>query len=173
MTWSAASIGRLMHGIAVVAFPVAVLTSVVRGRPSLGLEYCLDAGLMASVAVLIALAPVAVRRGRARPLVLGFVTAGCAAAAAYIGLCASFPDVMARPLVYYINEIEPRFMDADTLELYSVSLVVRGLIMGVPQGVLALCGGLLAQWIVRRKLGEGAARSGRALRVGRDRFDAA
>jgi hypothetical protein len=141
-----------MHGVAVVALPIAILASVLNHRPLLGLGYCLDMGLVASATALVALSPSAALRGRPRPFTFGFVIAGWAAAIAYVGCCASFPDVMVRPALYYLNEIEPRFMDADTLTLYSVSLVVQGLIMTIPQFIFALSGGLLAKLAARRRL---------------------
>ena len=150
------SIARLMHWVAIVAFPVAVLASVVNDRSILGLDYCLDTGLMASVAVLIALSPATVPRGRSRPFALGFVVAGWAAVIAYVVSCVLFPDVVALPVLYYINEIEPRFMDADTLALYSLSLVIRGLIMAAPQFLIALSGGLLVKLAARRRLSGGS-----------------
>ena len=113
------SISRLMHAVAVVAFPVGVLASVVNNRPILGLGYCLDMGLMPSVPVLLALSPCAVLRGRSRPFLGGFVASGWAAVCLYVASCAAFPDVMARPVLFYVNEVEPRFMEADTLTLYN------------------------------------------------------
>jgi hypothetical protein len=152
-----ASIARQMHGVAIVAFPIAALASVVNGRPILGLDYCLDTGLMASVAVLIALSPAAVIRGRSRPFALGFVAAGWTAVIAYVGSCALFPDVVALPVLYYINRIEPRLMDADSLASYSAGLVVRGLIVAAPRFILGLSGGLLAKLVARRRASGGSA----------------
>ena len=54
---------------------------------------------------------------------------GWVAVIAYVSSCRMFPNSMATPVLYYINEIEHRLMDADTLVLYSVSLLARGIIM--------------------------------------------
>lgn len=143
------SIARLMHGVAVVAFPAAILAGTIHGRPILGLGYGLDCGLMASVPVLVALSPATARRGRDRPFVLGLVAAGWAAVVGYVALCMLGPEVVMRPIRYYLNEIEPRFLDADTLPLYALSLTIVGLILATPQFLVALAGGLLARRVVR------------------------
>ncbi len=145
------SISGMMLGIAILAFPIGVLASVLNGRPLLGLDYCLDTGLIPSVTALIALTPTAIKQRRSRSFNAGFVAAGWMAVIAYAWACRTFPDIMATPVVYYINEIEPRFMDADTIELYSVSLLVRGIIMAVPQLLVALAGGLLMRLATRTK----------------------
>ena len=73
------------------------------------------------------------------------MAAGWAAAIADVSSCQMFPIGMATPVVYYLNEIEPRFMDADALVFYSVSLLARGIVMAVPQLLIAVAGGLLAR----------------------------
>jgi hypothetical protein len=143
------SIARLMLVIAILAFPCGVLGSVLNGRPMFGLDFCLDTGLIPSVTILIGLSPTAVRRGRSQPFIAGFVAAGWLAVMVYIGCCRMFPTTIAAPALYYINEIEPRFMNADTFELYSVSLLARGTIMAVPQVLIALAGGWLASLAAR------------------------
>jgi hypothetical protein len=151
-----ASIAGMMFGIAILALPCGVLASVLNDRPMLGLDYCLDTGLIPSVTILIGLSPIAILRGRSRPFIAGFVAAGWAAVIAYVSSCRMFPITMATPVLYYINEIEPRFMDADTLVPYSISLLARGIIMAVPQLLIALAGGVLARLAAPRKLGDGA-----------------
>lgn len=143
------SIARLMLVIAIVAFPCGVLGSVLNDRPIFGLDFCLDTGMIPSVTILIGLSPTVVTHGRSRPFIAGFVAAGWSAVMVYIGCCRMFPAAMAAPVLYYINEIEPRFMNADRFELYSVSLLARGTITAVPQLLIALAGGLLATVAVR------------------------
>ncbi len=143
-----------MHAVAVAAIPIGILASVLNDRPVLGLPFCLDTGLMLTLAVLFAFTPHAVTRGHSRPFVAGFVAAFWAAAIAYVACCALFPDVVSHPVVYYVNEIEPRLFDADTLLFYSISLTARGVIMAVPQLLIALAGGFVATLVARRKAGE-------------------
>ncbi len=49
-----ASIAGMIFGIAIVAVPCGLLASVLNGRPMLGLDGCLDTGLIPSVTMLIA-----------------------------------------------------------------------------------------------------------------------
>jgi hypothetical protein len=143
------SIARLMLVIAILAFSCGALGSVLNGRPMFGLDLCLHTGLIPSVTILIGLSPTAVRRRRSRPFIAGFVAAGWSAVMVYIGCCRMFPTAMAVPVLYYVNEIEPRLMNADTFELYSVSLLARGTIMAVPQLIIAFAGGSLARVAAR------------------------
>jgi hypothetical protein len=110
---------------------------------------------MTSVAALFAVSPIAVLRGQSRPFIAGFVAAGWAAVIVYVATCALIPDLMALPVLHYINEIEPRFMDADTLAIYSVSLIVRGAVMAAPQLLIALAGGCLAKLNAQSRLSKG------------------
>lgn len=72
------------------------------------------------------------------------------AVVAYASACRTFPEIMTIPTLYYINEIEPRLM-ADTVVLYSVSLLARGIIMAIPQLLVASAGGLLIRLATRTK----------------------
>jgi hypothetical protein len=145
----------MMVSTAILAFPCGVLASVLNHRPILGLDYCLDTGVIPSATILIGLSPVAFQRARSEPFSAGFVGTGWVAVIVYVLSCRMFPAAMSIPVVYYTNQIEPHFMDADTLVLYSVSLLVRGFIMAVPQLLIALAGGLVARFVARRKLRNG------------------
>ena len=145
------SISGIMLGIAILAFPIGVLASVLNNRPLLGLPYSLDTGLIPSVTALIAMTPIAIKQRRSRSFIAGFVAAGWMAVIAYAFGCRTFPDIMATPILFYINEIEPRLMDADTVVPYSVSLLARGIIMDIPQLLIALAGGLLMRLAARTK----------------------
>jgi hypothetical protein len=147
------SIAWLMIGTAAIAFPCAVVGSVVRNRPIFGLEYCLDTGLAATVPVLVVYFFAFVRR---RPLIrffdVGFLASGWGAVCAYGILCWRTPERMAAPILYYINEIEPRFLNCDLVECDILSLVIRGLILAVPQLGIARVGGMVAERVaVHRK----------------------
>ena len=131
--------------VAVIALHCAVLLG---RRPLFGLDDCLDTGLLPVTTAVVCAAPR--RRGRG-PFARGFLAAGVCAAAAYVGVCRTWPDFVAAPSLYYVNEVEPRFMDADTLPLYTLSLWVRGLITGLPLCLVALAGGLLARHAARRR----------------------
>jgi hypothetical protein len=145
-------IAWLMFGVLIVAVQCAILSSVLLDRPLLGFEYCLDMGLLPTATVLgIALIGMILNPNTRRPFVLGFVASGCLAVLGYILCCRAMPDVVAVPVLYYINEVEPRFMEADTLGSYSLSLIIRGLILSSPQLLIALTGGLLARIAFTRR----------------------
>ena len=140
------SVAALMTGVVIVAVPCAILSSVLRDRPLLGLEYCLDMGFPPmAIALSIPLVGMIRSPDNRRPFVVGFVTFGGLAVLGYIACCRAVPDIVAMPMLYYVNELEPRFMEADTLGSYSLSLIVRGLILASPQLLIALAGGLLAR----------------------------
>jgi hypothetical protein len=149
--WLHGSISGIMFCIAIVAFPIGVLASVLNNRPLLGLQYCLDTGLIPSITTLIALMPIALEQRQFQSFIAGFVAAGWMAVVAYACACTIAPGVMASPIIFYINEIEPLFMDSETVVMYSVSLLARGFIMAIPQLLVAVAGGLLTGSFTRRK----------------------
>jgi hypothetical protein len=147
------SIAGLMLGIAVAAFPIAVLASVLGGRAMLGLGGVLEMGLQVSVTALgIGVARIVLRRGRCGPFAVGFQAAGWTAVIAYVAGCLLFPEFMSTPYIFYVNEIEPSIMDADYWEVYALSLVLRGLIWGIPLVLVALGGGGLAALVAPRTI---------------------
>src|SRR5262249_54444562 len=88
------SIARLMLGVAVAAFPPAVVGSVMADRPMLGLADCLDMGVLPGVMVLmIGLSRIILRR-RCGRFAVGFQAAGLAAVVAYVACCRLFPEFM-------------------------------------------------------------------------------
>jgi hypothetical protein len=147
------SIAGLMLGIAIAAFPIALFASVLADRPMLGLGGVLELGLQLSVTALaIGLARIVLRRGRCGPFAVGFQAAGWAAVVVYIACCRMFPESMNAPYVYYVNDIEPYIMDADYFEIYAFSLVLGGLIWGIPQLLVALAGGGVAALVAPRTI---------------------
>jgi hypothetical protein len=147
------SIAGLMLGIAIAAFPIALLATVLADRPMLGLGGTLDMGVQLSVTALaIGLARIVLRRSRCGPFAFGFQAAGWTAVITYLVCCRLFPESMSAPYVYYVNEIEPYIMDADYYETYALSLVLGGLIWGVPQLLIALTGGGLAALVAPRTI---------------------
>ncbi len=139
-------IAWLMIGIAAIAFPFAVVGSVIRNRPLFGLESCLDMGLLPTVPILVAYFLAVVRRcGTMCYLDIGFLVSGWVAVCAYVYLSWMVPERVAAPIVYYINEIEPQFMNCDLEECYILSLVIRSLILAAPQLLIAWVGGVVAE----------------------------
>jgi hypothetical protein len=150
MTRPRASIAGLMLGVAIAAFPLALLGSVLAGRPMLGLAYTLDMGVLPGVTALgIGLARIVLRRGRCGPFAAGFQVAGWSAVIAYVACCRLLPDFMNIPWVYYVNEIEPYILDADDFTIYALSLMIGGFLWGTPQLLFALGGGGLASLAAR------------------------
>jgi hypothetical protein len=136
------SLAGLLLAVAVVALHCAVLLG---NREVVGLPYCLDTGLLPVATALAVVLFAARRRGRPwSPFAVGFLASGTLAALGYVACCRAAPGLMGRPVIYYVNEIEPRFTDADTPGLYALSLWVRGLMMGLPLCLVALLGGLAA-----------------------------
>jgi hypothetical protein len=146
------SIGGLMLAVAIIAFPIALLGSVLAGRPMLGLG-TLDMGVAPSVTVLgIGLARIILRPGHRGPFTMGFQLSGWGAVIAYVACCRVFPEIMVTPYLYYINDVEPYILDTDYWEVYAVSLVLSGFIWGIPQLLVALAGGGLAALVAPRTI---------------------
>jgi hypothetical protein len=138
------SIAGLMLGVAIAAFPLALVGSVMADRPMLGLADCLDMGVLPGVMVLmIGLSRIILRR-RCGRFAVGFQAAGWAAVVAYVAGCRLFPEFMSEPYVYYLNDIEPYILNVDSTEQYALSFVLSGFIWGIPQLLVALAGGGLA-----------------------------
>jgi hypothetical protein len=137
MTLARVSIGRLMLAVAVIGFHLAVVCCE---RPILGLDG-LEVGLLPGVTVLAAV--MFWGRGRRSRYGRALVVFLIAALALYLALCLTVPDLVRQPVVFYINEVEPRLYDADLLLVYRLSLEIQGLILGFPQLLLALAGAAL------------------------------
>jgi hypothetical protein len=147
------SIAGLMLGIAIAAFPIALLASVLADRPMLGLEDCLDMGVLPSVTALgMGLGRIVLRRDRYRPFAVGFQVAGWAAVVAYVACCRLFPESMNAPNDYVANEIEPYIVVSDTFATSALPLVLIGFIWGIPQLLIALAGGGVAALVARRTI---------------------
>jgi hypothetical protein len=140
------SIGWLMLAVAVMGFHIAVVCA---DPPVLGLDN-LEVGLLPGVTVLaVGSLLTSGRRGeKSRPFARGFVASLTVAIFIYIACCLAIPDLMRRPIVYYINEIEPYLYDSDQVVVYRLSLEIQGLIVGLPQLLFALCGALITNIIV-------------------------
>jgi hypothetical protein len=156
------TIAWLMIGTATIAFPCAIVGSVMRNRPMFGLEYCLDMGLSTTIPVLaVYLCSVLGRRASIRPFDIGFLAFGWAAVVIFVVAAWAFPHVIATPIVYYINEIEPYFLECDLEECYVFSLLIRGAILAAPQLLVAFFGGLVVRAFAnRRAFGRSGGRAG-------------
>jgi hypothetical protein len=141
------SISRLMIAIAVIGFHLAVIW---RDRPIFGL-HGLELGLLPGVTVLA----VMLFSGRRRRGTVGhsFVASLSAVLFLYIVCCLTTPDLVKRPVIYYINQIEPHLYDADHMLVYRLSLEIRGLVLGVPPLLFALAGATLLSSRKARSVG--------------------
>jgi hypothetical protein len=138
-----------MLAVALIGFHLAVVCS---SAPAIGLDN-LEIGLLPSVTVLAIALPSTSgrRRERGRIFVRGFVASLAVAIGIYLVCCLTTPDLVRRPVVYYINEIEPGLYDADLAEVYRLSLEIQGLILGLPQLLFALAGGAVARGLARAR----------------------
>jgi len=136
-----------MLAVALIGFHLAVVCAY---RPPLGLDN-LEVGLLPGMTALaVMLFSTSGWRGkRSRPFVWGFVASLAVVTCTYIDCCLTTPELMRRPVVYYINEIEPSLYDADLSVVYRLSLEIQGLILGLPQLLLSLCVGAVAEVIAR------------------------
>jgi hypothetical protein len=146
-------IAWLMLGIAAIAFPCAIVGSILRNRPLFGLEHCLGMGLWPTIPVLaIYLFAMIRRRAMIRAFDIGFVAFGWAAVFVFVIDAWAFPAIMRYPIVFYINQIEPYFLDCDLQECYILSLFIQGAILAVPQLVTAVLGGLVVRRFVNQRV---------------------
>jgi hypothetical protein len=147
------SIAWVMLGVAIVAFDCSILGAILRGHTLLNPVCGLDMGLVPiGTALGLALGDMALRQGGGlRPFSVGFTAVGLVTALVYVTCCWVVPDLMAVPDDYYVNQVEPRFMNPDSLGPYLISLLIRGIILALLPLFLALAGGLLAHRFVRRR----------------------
>jgi hypothetical protein len=59
--------------------------------------------------------------------------------------------ICADPSVFDLDNIEPRLYDADHSVVYRLSLEIQGLIVGLPQLLVALGGGVITTAIARKR----------------------
>jgi hypothetical protein len=134
-----------MLAVALIGFHLAVVCA---SPLVFGLDG-LEVGLLPGVSVLaLTLLSTRGRRGeRSRIFVWGFVASLTVAIGVYIVCCLTMPDLVRWPIVYYINEIEPYLYDAELYLIYRLSLEIQGLIVGLPQLLFALVGGVATKAI--------------------------
>ncbi len=143
------SIGWLMLAVALIGFHLAVICAP---GSLFGLDN-LEVGLLPGVTALgLMLFAMIERPGeRRRDFLRGFVASLAVAISVYLVCCLTIPDLVRRPVVYYINEIEPYLYDADLAVVYRLSLEIQGLILGLPQLLFALAGGVVLQYMARTR----------------------
>jgi hypothetical protein len=140
------TIAWLLVAIAVIAFPMALLSVVMNDRPRIDRTGTLDMGLWLTIPVLTVYLFAAIRRrAMIRAFDFGFLAFGWAAAFVFVVTAWACPGFMHIPIVFYINEIEPYFLDCDLTECYILSLLIQGAIFAIPQLVVALLGGLVVR----------------------------
>jgi hypothetical protein len=138
------SISWLMLAVALLGFHLAIACA---DHSVFGLNG-LEVGLLPGVTVLtLKLFSSGRRKERSRPFAWGFVASLAVAICVYIVCCLTIPDLVRWPIVYYINEIEPYLYDADLVVVYQLSLEIQGLIVGLPQLLFALGGGVVTKAI--------------------------
>lgn len=145
------SLGWLMLAIALLGFHLAVLGP---SAPPFGLDN-LEPGLLPSVTVLaISLMYMSPRlRSGEQGLTFfsGFVASLAVTVCIYLVCCLTVPELVRQPVEYYINEIEPSLYAADLDAAYRLSLEIHGLVLGMPQLLVALAGGTMAVGIARAR----------------------
>ena len=145
------SLGWLMLAIALIGFHLAVVCSP---TPPLGLGN-LEVGLLPSVTVLaISLTDTSTsgRRGGQGPSFFkGFVASLAVAACISFVCCLATLELVRRPVVYYINEIGPSLHDTDLGVVYRIGLEVQGPVLGLPQLLVALPGGMTVPGLARAR----------------------
>jgi hypothetical protein len=135
-------IAWLMVAVALIGFHLAVICA---DTPLFGL-HGLEVGLLPGLTVLtITIFSMSGMRGRSRPFAWGFAGTLAFAMCAYIICCLTIPDLVRRPIAYYVNEIEPSLYDADLTVIYRLSWEIIGVIVGLPQLAFALIGGFLSR----------------------------
>jgi hypothetical protein len=123
--------------VALIGFHLATICP---GRPILGLDN-LEVGLLPGVTVLTVM--LGSGSGRRSRFGRAFVVFLVAALFLYTACCVIIPDLVRRPVVFYINEIEPGLYDADLALVYGLSLEIEGLVLAAPQLLFALAGAAL------------------------------
>ena len=135
-------IAWLMVAVAIIGFHLAIICP---DAPVFGL-HGLEVGLLPGLTVLtITIFSMSGTRGGPRPLAWGFAGTLAVAICLYVVCCLTVPDLVRRPISYYVNEIEPFLYDADLTVTYRLSWEIIGLIVGLPQLALALIGGFLSR----------------------------
>jgi hypothetical protein len=131
-----------MLAVALIGFHLAI---VCPERPAFGLDG-LEVGLLPGVTVLtVKLFLISRGRETIRPFARGFVTSLTVAIGIYLVCCLAIPEFVRWPVMYYINEIESYILDADFEMQYRLSLEIYGLILGLPQLLLALGGSVVTK----------------------------
>ena len=151
MTRPRLTVARLMFGVALACLILGILQqakavpSIVTGRgvTDLGLWPGLVAFGTASFLVFE-------RRKPRSAFVIGFAATGWASLVAYVAFCRFFPEVLFRFVLTFLNVIEPRWIawliESDGEPGYSLSLLILGLLLAVPQLIMATLGGGIVWW---------------------------
>jgi hypothetical protein len=141
------SIAWLMFGVAMLCVILGLLQNALNDHPILG-----EIGLWPTLTAFgTSSFWIAKHRGKGSPFLWGFSIVGWASILVYLAFCYWRPWLVAMPLSYYLNEVHywwiAWLVDSDRYELYALNLLVQGLILSVPQFMMAALGGLIARGI--------------------------
>ena len=152
MRLSRISIGWLMIGIAMIGVPLALMQNFLSGRSITQKTPAAELGLWPTlIAFGFASITMAKRRSHGSPFLWGFTGAGWASVLLYLAACFWLPRIVERPITFYNNEIDYWWIvwliDADRYELYLLNRLFLGLLLAIPQLMMATLGGLITRWI--------------------------
>jgi hypothetical protein len=134
------SLSFMMFLAAIAAFQCGVLVSDLHGRPLFGLPYRLHSDFIPSTTVFgIGLFMILTDRRWRRPSLLAFVVVGCL-------IVVPLFDIHGVDF----NPVEPRFTDAEPLDLQVTTLLFQGLMVAVPQILLAALAGFAVHVVFER-----------------------
>ena len=132
--------------MAAVAVAAVHAVFLLPNREVIGLLFALEKGFIPVGSALIVVAYLAYsKRGPTAAFALGFLPALLALAAGYYAACRRFPEALAEPVLHYVIQVQPLFMDPDTYEGYLVEQWMVGLATGLPLCAAAALAGLVTR----------------------------
>jgi hypothetical protein len=148
------TIGLLMGAVVIFSMFLALVASEMRGGRNLTTGYAgTDMALFPTMTAFgIATFSMIRQRWKCSPFLWGFVTVGWVSVLVYLAICFRYSWIVEIPIQYYWNDIDYGwfiwFTDlADDYAGNVANLLVIGLILAMPELMMATLGGLIARWI--------------------------
>jgi hypothetical protein len=146
------SIGGLMFGMAMACLPLAIVINFLNNHSFLPWACGDDIGIWPTLTIFGITTRYLLRNWRANSsFLVGFTWSGWASVLAFVGCCFWTPQIVLSYMTFFIDESDWMWMVLSIHWNWTFRdvgrLLIYGLILAIPQFMIATLGGLMTRWI--------------------------